>query len=179
MYSCTDSTLYFWPVNPEPHLLEVLEVVILTGRIVLNVVVMVAVIVAGAFAGVVVATGNCARPGDLWPFGASRRTAAHAPQLVGEGPPPTAVLTYRAQDPDELSRLLPVRSSLALAPPGALLVHGGQHLTDVRSQQIIHLVALQVSWKHTRFNIRMHWSYKSLELYSWLCKHLASWMGTL
>ena len=82
-------------------------------------------------------------------MGAIRRTAAHPPQLVGEGPPPAAVLAYRAQEPDELSGLLPVRSSLAVAPPRALLVHGGQHLTDVRGQQVVHLVALQLSWKHT------------------------------
>lgn len=63
---------------------------------------------------------------------------------MGKGPPPAAVLANRAQEPDELSGLLPVRSSLAVAPPRALLVHGGEHLTDVGGQQVVHLVALQV-----------------------------------
>lgn len=62
---------------------------------------------------------------------------------MGEGPPPAAVLANGAQEPDELGGLLPVRSSLAVSAPGALLVHGGQHLTDVGGQQVVHLVALK------------------------------------
>lgn len=125
----------------EGHPVKILEVVILTGRLILIMVVV--IVVAGTFSGVVAAGGRTL-PGELGLFGASRRAAAHPPQLVGEGPPPAAVLANRAQEPDELGGLLPVRSSLALAAPGALLVHGGEHLTDVGGQQVVHLVALQV-----------------------------------
>lgn len=120
------------------------QVVILTGRFILIVVGAVLESVAGALAGVVAAGGRTLI-GELRPVRASRRTAAHPPQLVGKGPPPAAVPANRTQVPDELCSLLPIRSSLAVAPTGALLVHGGQHLTDVRGQQVVHLVALQVS----------------------------------
>lgn len=53
------------------------------------------------------------------------------------------MLANRAQEADELCGLVPVGSSLAVAPPRPLLVHGGQHLADVGGQQVIHLVALQ------------------------------------
>lgn len=127
----------------EGHPVKILEVVILTGRLILIMAVVVVIVVAGTFSGVV-AAGGPTLPGELGLFGASRRAAAHPPQLVGEGPPPAAVLANRAQEPYELGGLLPVRSSLALAAPGALLVHGGEHLTDVGGQQVVHLVALQV-----------------------------------
>lgn len=71
---------------------------------------------------------------------------------MAEAPPPAAVLTNGAQQADKLGGLLPVRSSLAVAPPTRPLpVHGGQHLADVRGQQVIHLVALQMeAHMHTR-----------------------------
>lgn len=113
--------------------LELLEVVILTRRLIFIHVRVALVTVAGAFHGVVAACGGgiCSGVGSVR---ASRRTETHPPQLVGKGPPPAARLANRAQEPDELGGLLPVRSSLGLRPPRTLLVHRGQHLADVRSQ---------------------------------------------
>lgn len=73
---------------------------------------------------------------------AVRGTAAHPPQLPGEGPAPAARLTYTPKHMHQLSRLLPVRHSPAVATRASLLAHGGQHLADVGSQQVIHFVAL-------------------------------------
>lgn len=121
------------------------QVVVFAGRLVVVVFVVVALVsVAGAFAGVVVAAARGrARPRELGPLRARGRSAAHPPQLAGEAPPPAAGLANGTQEPDELRGLLPVRSSLAVAAPGALLVHGGQHLTDVGGQQVVHLITLQ------------------------------------
>lgn len=119
------------------------QVVIFTGRLILIIVVAILVTVAGTLTGVAAAGSRTLRS-ELRLFRASRRTAAHSPHLVGKGPSPAAVMTNGTQMPDELNSLLPIRSSLVVAPIGALLVHGGQHLTDIRGQQVVHLVALQV-----------------------------------
>lgn len=73
---------------------------------------------------------------------ASRRTVTHPPQLVGKGAPPAAMLPNGAQELDKLSGLLPVRRSFGRRLLRTLPVHCGQHLTDVRGQQIIHFVTL-------------------------------------
>lgn len=92
-----------------------LEVVILTRRLIFIHIQVALVTVAGALDGVIAA---CSRRilSEVGSDGASRRTVTHPPQLVCKGPPPAARLTNRAQEPDELSGLLPVRSSLRLRP---------------------------------------------------------------
>ena len=117
------------------------EVVVLTGGVVVRVVARVL-------------------PGVLRPIGASRRTAAHPPQLVSEGPPPAAGLANGTQQANELRCLLPIRSSLALAPPSALLAHGGQHLANVGGQKVVHLVAL---WGGNTTETRRHYRRPHLE----------------
>lgn len=68
---------------------------------------------------------------------------AHPPNLVREAPPPTAGLANRAQYSNKLCSFLPIGSSLAVAPPSSLFTHGGQHLADVGSEEVIHLIALK------------------------------------
>lgn len=112
---------------------QVLEVVILTRWLIFIHVQVALVTFAGAFDGVIAACSGRIHS-ESGSDRASRRTVTHPPQLVGKGPPPAARLPNRAQELDELSCLLPVRSSLGLRPPRTLLVHCGQHLTDVRGQ---------------------------------------------
>lgn len=75
---------------------------------------------------------------------AVRGTAAHPPQLPGEGPAPAARLTHTPEHAHQLSRLPPVRCSPAVSTRAPLLAHSGQHLTDIGGQQVIHFVALFV-----------------------------------
>lgn len=119
---------------------QVSEIVILTGRLIF-IIIAVRPTVTGAFTRVLAAGGRTPL-GEVGSRRIRRRTAAHPPQLVGEAPPPAAVLTNGAQEADELSSLLPIRSSLTAAPQRALLVHVGEHLTDVGGQQVVHLVTL-------------------------------------
>lgn len=137
------------------------EVVVLAGRLV--VLVAVEETITGTFAGVVAAAARRRAPlGEARPRRTSRGTAAHPPQLVGEAPPPAAVLTNGTQEADELDGLLPVRS-LSLAPPTSLTVHAGQHLTDVGGQEVVHLVALQVSTHRLR---QLNQTFISLNFFS-------------
>lgn len=109
---------------------QVLEVVVLARWLIFIQVQVALGTFAGAFDGVIAARSGGVHS-TIGLHRASRRTATHSPQLVAKGPPPAARLPNRAQEPDELSGLLPVRRSLGLRPPGTLLVHCGQHLTDV------------------------------------------------
>lgn len=94
---------------------------------------------------VVILTGGWWRVvvvGVDWALRAGGGCAAHCPQLSREGPPPAARPTNRPQQTHQLYGLVPIKRSLAVAARITLFTHVGQHLANVRRQQVVHFITL-------------------------------------